>query len=253
MTIHTFALDTGTAGYAIIYTDYPFNLEVLPEVSQSFLIGMREGATENDKRRLLEAKEITFEGHPGLYLKAQASNGNLFQSKAILVGNRCYTATFVVNDEGAPDKLVRFHEAAAARFLDSFRLTTGQKVVGEVDELLRKGDIYALGSKGASSAQGRSIDGVLNGRALSLPKPEYPPIAKAARAQGTVSVKIIVDETGKVIAAQAESGHPLLLAAAVKAARQARFEIIRLEGKPVKVVGVINYHFKSETPGHSAP
>ena len=251
--MHTFALDTGTAVYSIIYSDYPFNLEVPPEVSRLFLNGMREGATENSKQRLLEAKEITVEGHPGLYLKAQAGNGNLFQSKAILVGNRCYTATFVVNDEGAPDELVRFHREAAARFLNSFRLTTGQKADGEVDELLRKGDIYGLGSKDASHTGGRLIDGVLTSRALSLPKPEYPPIARAARVQGTVSVKVIVDETGKVIAAQAESGHPLLQAAAVKAARQARFEPILLEGKPVKIAGVINYHFTADAPPRSAP
>jgi TonB family protein len=45
-------------------------------------------------------------------------------------------------------------------------------------------------------------------------------IAKAAHASGTVVVRVILNEEGKVIAAQADSGHPLLRAAAVKAARE---------------------------------
>ena len=52
-----------------------------------------------------------------------------------------------------------------------------------------------------------------------------------------------MDEEGEVIAAQAESGHPLLQHAAVKAAREARFSPTCLEGKPVKLLGTIFYNF----------
>lgn len=85
--------------------------------------------------------------------------------------------------------------------------------------------------------------GVLNGKAISLPTPRYPPIAKAAHASGQVSVQVVVDEEGKVLTAHAVSGHPLLQAAAVAAARQARFSPTKLSGQPVKVTGVIIYHF----------
>jgi periplasmic protein TonB len=85
--------------------------------------------------------------------------------------------------------------------------------------------------------------GVLNGKAISKPQPAYPPIAKAARAQGTVTVQIVVDESGRVISASAVSGHPLLQQAAVAAARQARFSPTLLSGQPVKVSGVITYNF----------
>ena len=47
--------------------------------------------------------------------------------------------------------------------------------------------------------------GVLNGKAISKPQPAYPPIAKAARASGTVTVQIVVDESGRVISAAAVS------------------------------------------------
>ena len=85
--------------------------------------------------------------------------------------------------------------------------------------------------------------GVLNGLALSLPKPTYPAIAKQARAQGPVSVQVLIDETGKVISARAASGHPLLLAAAQQAAMQARFSPTKLGEQAVKVSGVITYNF----------
>jgi len=54
--------------------------------------------------------------------------------------------------------------------------------------------------------------GVLNGKAISLPKPAYPPIARQAHASGTVVVQVTIDENGNVISARAVSGHPLLQA-----------------------------------------
>jgi len=88
--------------------------------------------------------------------------------------------------------------------------------------------------------------GVLNGKAISLPKPAYPPIARAAHAAGTVVVQVLIDENGNVVSAHAVSGHPLLQAAAVGAARQAKFSPTKLSGQPVKVTGVIQYNFVSQ-------
>ena len=88
--------------------------------------------------------------------------------------------------------------------------------------------------------------GVLNGKAIQLPAPEYPPIAKQAHASGTVTIEIIIDEEGNVISASAVSGHPLLRAAAVSAARQARFSPTRLNGQAVKVSGVLAYTFAAQ-------
>ncbi|MGB8506772.1 MAG: TonB family protein [Pyrinomonadaceae bacterium] len=84
---------------------------------------------------------------------------------------------------------------------------------------------------------------VLSGKAISKPAPPYPEIAKRVRAAGAVTVQILVDEAGRVVSAQATSGHPLLLNAAVQAAYQARFSPTLLTGQPVKVSGVITYNF----------
>ena len=88
--------------------------------------------------------------------------------------------------------------------------------------------------------------GVLNERAISKPDPAYPAMAKATRASGIVTVQVVVDESGSVISATAVSGHPLLRPAAVAAARQARFSVTMLSGKPVSVSGVLTYNFVPE-------
>ena len=88
--------------------------------------------------------------------------------------------------------------------------------------------------------------GVLNGKAINLPKPSYPPIARSAHASGTVVVQVVIDENGRVISAHAVSGHPLLQAVSVGAARQARFSPTKLSGQPVKVTGVITYNFVAQ-------
>lgn len=89
---------------------------------------------------------------------------------------------------------------------------------------------------------------VLNGKAISLPQPRYPPIARAVHASGTVVVQVVVDENGNVISAKAISGHPLLQSAAVEAAKQAKFSPAKLMGQAVKVSGVLQYKFTAPAP-----
>jgi len=85
--------------------------------------------------------------------------------------------------------------------------------------------------------------GVLNGTAINLPPPVYPDAAKRMRTGGTVSVEVVLDESGKVVSANATSGPAILRDAAVQAALKARFSPTKLSGQPVKVSGVINYKF----------
>lgn len=92
----------------------------------------------------------------------------------------------------------------------------------------------------ANAAKG----GVLNGKAISLPKPSYPYMAAASRTSGTVVVMVMINETGKVIRACALSGPALLRDSAIGAALKARFTPTLLDGKAVKVRGTINYNFR---------
>lgn len=85
--------------------------------------------------------------------------------------------------------------------------------------------------------------GGLSGKAIKRVPPTYPPVAKAAGAEGPVSVQIVVSESGAVESAKATSGHPLLQPAAVDAARQWQFSPTKLSGNAVKVSGAISFVF----------
>ena len=106
--------------------------------------------------------------------------------------------------------------------------------------------VEPAGTPAANGVNKTISGGVLNGKATTLPKPDYPPAARAVRASGSVTVEVLVDETGKVISATALSGHPLLKQAAVEAAKKAEFTRTTLAGKPVKVKGVVTYNFTPE-------
>jgi len=87
------------------------------------------------------------------------------------------------------------------------------------------------------------ISDVLNSKALSLPRPPYPQMAKMARVQGRVTVQVLIDETGKVLSAKAVDGPVLLIPDAQRAAYQARFSPTTINGQAVKVSGMITYNF----------
>lgn len=89
----------------------------------------------------------------------------------------------------------------------------------------------------------RAPTGNLNGRAISLPSPTYPPAARAVKAAGWVKVQVMIDEGGNVVSATAVSGHPLLRSAAVAAAREAKFAPATYQNEPVKVSGLLTYNF----------
>jgi TonB family protein len=106
------------------------------------------------------------------------------------------------------------------------------------------GPVVAVKGETDKSQLPKQINGgVVNGKALSLPKPPYPAAAHAVRASGAVSIQVLIDESGEVFSAQAVSGHPLLRAAAAIAACSAKFTPTTLQGNLVKVSGVITYNF----------
>jgi TonB family protein len=85
---------------------------------------------------------------------------------------------------------------------------------------------------------------ILNGKAISLPRPEYPDQARKRRLAGMVVVKVLIDEAGNVIGAKDMcQGSVYLSETSVAAALRARFTPTKLSGMPVRVNGVIIYNF----------
>lgn len=85
--------------------------------------------------------------------------------------------------------------------------------------------------------------GLINGKALRLLKPRYPPGAGYNRISGIVQVGILVDITGKVVSAGAISGHPALRRVSVEAACGSKFSPTKLKGVLVEVTGIVTYTF----------
>jgi TonB family protein len=211
-------------------------------------------------------REKTLQGNPGREYRLII--GNLSGTAHVYATNRRFYALVYLNSKK--------DEALQDQFLSSFvipeRIQSAAPTVAEQHEGVpvrprssaRRGEENAEGKKPGDDTSPKTDDGppvdaavtgdgkpkrapisggVLNGKAISLPKPEYPADAQAAGATGTVVVQVTIDESGMVMNAKAVSGHPLLQQAAVNAANQARFSPTSLMGEPVKVTGVITYNF----------
>jgi protein TonB len=75
------------------------------------------------------------------------------------------------------------------------------------------------------------------------PKPEYPPLAKMARIQGTVRLEAIISKDGTIQDLKVLSGHPLLVKSALEAVQRWRYQPTLLNGEPVEVVTEIDVNF----------
>jgi protein TonB len=87
-------------------------------------------------------------------------------------------------------------------------------------------------------------EGPLLGKAIHIPVPVYPILAKNAGVEGSVKVELMLDKTGHVISATAVSGPPLLRSAAQQAAKESLFRPTLLSGEAVMVEAVITFNFK---------
>ena len=85
--------------------------------------------------------------------------------------------------------------------------------------------------------------GVVNGIAKYLAKPRYSITVQRLGAHGKVTVQVLIDKNGNVISANAISGHKLLRASAVQAARRSKFTPTTLSKVPIRVRGIIVYNF----------
>lgn len=89
----------------------------------------------------------------------------------------------------------------------------------------------------------RISQGVTTGMLLRKIEPVYPFIATQARIQGQVVLKAIIDKNGDIQNLEAESGHPMLIPAAIAAVRQWHYRPYLLNGQPVEVETTITVTF----------
>lgn len=85
--------------------------------------------------------------------------------------------------------------------------------------------------------------GIVTGNAEFLAKPDYPAAAKAQRAGGSIPVRVLIDENGKVMEAKAVCGDAVLRQASEEAAKKSKFTPFKIDGQPIKRSGYIIYNF----------
>jgi periplasmic protein TonB len=86
--------------------------------------------------------------------------------------------------------------------------------------------------------------GVTQGLITKQVKPEYPPVARRSRIEGTVVLAAVVGKDGKVKDVRVMSGPPMLAQAAERAVRQWQYKPYLLNGQPVEIDTTINVNFK---------
>jgi protein TonB len=84
---------------------------------------------------------------------------------------------------------------------------------------------------------------VESAKLIFQPKPEYPPLAKMARIQGTVRLEAIISRDGTIQDLKVMSGHPLLVKSALEAVQRWRYQPTLLNGEPVEVVTEVDVIF----------
>jgi len=73
--------------------------------------------------------------------------------------------------------------------------------------------------------------------------PQYPPLAKQARIQGTVRFNAVIGKDGAIQNLTLVSGHPLLVPSATDAVKQWVYKPTLLNGEPVDVITQIDVNF----------
>jgi TonB family protein len=111
------------------------------------------------------------------------------------------------------------------------------------DELYSKARKELLSKELEPGSAGVINAGQVNGKAILLARPVYPAEAKEKRLSGSVSVKILTDDDGNVVLAQAECGKGILGDSAEDAALQSKFSPTLLKGKRVRISGTVTYNF----------
>ncbi|MBI1355421.1 MAG: TonB family protein [Acidobacteria bacterium] len=84
---------------------------------------------------------------------------------------------------------------------------------------------------------------VQKARLLRQVQPQYPPLARQARIQGTVKLTAEIAKDGSIEKLEVISGHPLLIPAALQAVKQWRYKPTLLNGQAVEVVTQIDVNF----------
>jgi protein TonB len=84
---------------------------------------------------------------------------------------------------------------------------------------------------------------VSQGLLIKKVQPNYPPLARHARIQGTVLLQAEISKDGTIENLRLINGHPMLAPAAIEAVKQWRYRPYMLNGEPVAVETQVQVNF----------
>jgi periplasmic protein TonB len=97
--------------------------------------------------------------------------------------------------------------------------------------------------KVATPQRVRVSSGVSTGLLVRKVNPNYPPLARQARIQGTVILQAEISKTGDIQNLRLISGHPMLAPSAIEAVKQWKYKPYLLNGEPVEVETTVQVNF----------
>jgi protein TonB len=103
--------------------------------------------------------------------------------------------------------------------------------------------VPTVAPKIATPQRVRVSSGVQSGLLVRKVPPQYPPLARQARIQGTVILQAEISKEGNIINLQLVSGHPMLAPAAIEAVKQWKYKPYLLNGEPVEVETTVQVNF----------
>jgi protein TonB len=97
--------------------------------------------------------------------------------------------------------------------------------------------------KVATPQRVRVSQGVTQGLLIRKVQPNYPPLARQARIQGSVLLQAEISKDGTIENLHLISGHPMLAPSAIEAVKQWKYKPYILNGEPVEVETQITVNF----------
>jgi len=97
--------------------------------------------------------------------------------------------------------------------------------------------------KAATPPRMRVSEGVAAGQLLHKITPNYPPLARQARIQGSVVLEAVISRNGTIENLHLVQGHPMLAPAAIEAVKQWKYKPYLLNNEAVEVETLITVNF----------
>jgi len=110
----------------------------------------------------------------------------------------------------------------------------GGQMGGVIGGIISSTPVASL-PKVATPQRVRVSQGVSQGLLVRKVNPTYPPLARQARIQGTVTLEAEISKDGSIENLRLVSGHPMLAPAAIEAVKQWKYKPYLLNGEPVAV------------------